>query len=312
MITVSPASFPAAAPAARHLTRETLTRLLDALYQIYVPVRSAQFPQLISQALRTLIPGALHGACVSTKHPITGLETRLSHLSPRPTRWEQLSEAFTRNIQQFPLLSYRTIKRIGDAAAVSDFADWHQFKRLDLYDQYYRELGIEDDLSINFWTPKQRVCVCVLRERRGFSTEERAVFNALRPHLEQAYRSIAAYETLRKTQAVAATLPFTGPSAASAGAMSSSGWPEPAQGATALRKLGLSTREAQVLYWVACGKTSPEVAMILGIRPNTVRTHLKVIFNTLGVENRLSASLQALEVLGLPASATSEQALAAA
>jgi DNA-binding CsgD family transcriptional regulator len=37
--------------------------------------------------------------------------------------------------------------------------------------------------------------------------------------------------------------------------------------------------------------------MILGIRHDTVRAHLKSIFTKLGVENRLSAALRALQVL---------------
>lgn len=38
-----------------------------------------------------------------------------------------------------------------------------------------------------------------------------------------------------------------------------------------LESVGLSRREAEVLFWVAQGKTNPEVAMILGISPRTVR-----------------------------------------
>jgi DNA-binding CsgD family transcriptional regulator len=64
-----------------------------------------------------------------------------------------------------------------------------------------------------------------------------------------------------------------------------------------LRALGLTAREAEVLYSVAAGKTNPEVGIILGIRRYTVRTHLERVFMKLGVENRLSASLRALKLL---------------
>ena len=65
----------------------------------------------------------------------------------------------------------------------------------------------------------------------------------------------------------------------------------------ALSVLGLSAREAEVLYWVAAGKSSPVISAILGIGHDTVRSHLKRIFAKLGVENRLSAALRALQVL---------------
>ncbi len=45
----------------------------------------------------------------------------------------------------------------------------------------------------------------------------------------------------------------------------------------ALEALGLTRREADVLGWVAQGKTNPEIATILGLSPLTVRTHLEHI-----------------------------------
>ncbi len=62
-------------------------------------------------------------------------------------------------------------------------------------------------------------------------------------------------------------------------------------------KLGLTPRVAEVLLWVAQGKTNPEIASILGISESTVKKHLIEILATLGVETRTAASLQALEAL---------------
>lgn len=64
-----------------------------------------------------------------------------------------------------------------------------------------------------------------------------------------------------------------------------------------LEQLGLSPREAEVLLWVAQGKTNPEVASILGISEETVKKHMKEVLATLGVETRTAASLRALEFL---------------
>lgn len=65
-----------------------------------------------------------------------------------------------------------------------------------------------------------------------------------------------------------------------------------------LEKLGLTPREAEVLFWVAQGKTNPEIATILGIGLTTVKKHLEATFVKLGVENRTSAATLALERLG--------------
>ena len=66
---------------------------------------------------------------------------------------------------------------------------------------------------------------------------------------------------------------------------------------TPLESLGLTPREAEVLLWVAQGKSNPEIATILGAAPNTVKVHLAHVFEKLGADNRHAAGLIALEKL---------------
>jgi DNA-binding NarL/FixJ family response regulator len=63
------------------------------------------------------------------------------------------------------------------------------------------------------------------------------------------------------------------------------------------RAYGLTPREAEVLLWVAQGKSNPEVATILGMAEKTVKVHLGHIFEKLGTDNRNAAGLLALEIL---------------
>ena len=62
----------------------------------------------------------------------------------------------------------------------------------------------------------------------------------------------------------------------------------------ALRGLGLTPREADVLAWVAEGKTSGEIASILGMGRRAVEKHLERIYPKLGVETRTAAAARAL------------------
>jgi DNA-binding CsgD family transcriptional regulator len=57
---------------------------------------------------------------------------------------------------------------------------------------------------------------------------------------------------------------------------------------------GLTTRESEVLRWIASGKRNGEIATILGIAPGTVRKHMERIFDKFGVRNRtaVAAALQ--------------------
>ena len=66
------------------------------------------------------------------------------------------------------------------------------------------------------------------------------------------------------------------------------------------KALRLTPRVAEVLLWVAQGKTNPEIASILGISESTVKKHMLEVLDTLGVETRTAATLRALEVLSGP------------
>jgi DNA-binding NarL/FixJ family response regulator len=55
-------------------------------------------------------------------------------------------------------------------------------------------------------------------------------------------------------------------------------------------EFGLTTREGEVLSWLAKGKTNRDIAQILGLSPRTVDKHLEQIYAKLGVENRTAAA----------------------
>lgn len=65
--------------------------------------------------------------------------------------------------------------------------------------------------------------------------------------------------------------------------------------AKALEALGLTRREAEVLNWVARGKTNPEIAILCDISRRTVQKHLEHVFQKLGVETRTAAARRALD-----------------
>ncbi|MCB2254099.1 autoinducer binding domain-containing protein [Pseudomonas chlororaphis] len=57
--------------------------------------------------------------------------------------------------------------------------------------------------------------------------------------------------------------------------------------------LELSPREREILQWTADGKSSGEIALILGISVNTVNFHLKVIQKKFGATNKTLAAAYA-------------------
>jgi DNA-binding NarL/FixJ family response regulator len=56
----------------------------------------------------------------------------------------------------------------------------------------------------------------------------------------------------------------------------------------------LSQRELEVLKLIVEGKSNPEIAKVLYLSPNTIKTHVRGIMNKLSVDDRVQAAVVAL------------------
>jgi LuxR family quorum-sensing system transcriptional regulator CciR len=56
----------------------------------------------------------------------------------------------------------------------------------------------------------------------------------------------------------------------------------------------LTDRQLECLYWSARDKTNPEIAIIMGIEPDTVKKHLAAVFRRYQVPTRLGLTVSAL------------------
>ena len=63
------------------------------------------------------------------------------------------------------------------------------------------------------------------------------------------------------------------------------------------RRFDLTGREAEVLYWLAQGKSNRDIAEILTCSPRTVNKHLEQVYAKLAVDNRTAAAMLAVRVL---------------
>ena len=57
----------------------------------------------------------------------------------------------------------------------------------------------------------------------------------------------------------------------------------------AIRSLGLTQRECEILDQLASGQSNKELARTLGISPNTVKTHVARVYEKLEVQKRVAA-----------------------
>jgi DNA-binding CsgD family transcriptional regulator len=66
-----------------------------------------------------------------------------------------------------------------------------------------------------------------------------------------------------------------------------------------LELLGITKREAEVLFWIAKDKSNAAIAKAIGCSEGTVRKHLEHLYGKLSVQTRTAAVIVALEKLGL-------------
>ncbi|MFM2449863.1 MAG: transcriptional regulator EpsA [Pseudomonadota bacterium] len=110
----------------------------------------------------------------------------------------------------------------------------------------------------------------------AFSTDEErsdahsTALSLLMPHIDMALRQVA--------QQPAQAAPSLQPGTQTGNDMPGTSAPD-----------ALSEREAEILSWVAMGKTNADIGMILGISEFTVKNHLQRVFKKLDVNNRAQA-----------------------
>ena len=261
------------------LSARTQKNLQHCILEIYSDLNADTFHENMVEAIAKLIPALSIGYA-----EVNPEKTELSKniIRPVPLLTPDQVAAFEANLADHPLMhiiypGYAAGRPVnpsvdrdaytGKALKIHDVLTKAQFRRLGLYNEFYRNLGIEYQMLIFLYCGRtMNRNLAINRDRRDFTEEERLVLNLLGPHLIQAYKNAEAHTAVRKAIAV------------------------PEEQARPLRSFGLTQREEDVLSWVAQGKTNEETAKILKIAPGTVKVHLERIYQKLGVENRTAAA----------------------
>ncbi|HKC45897.1 MAG TPA: LuxR C-terminal-related transcriptional regulator [Burkholderiales bacterium] len=179
-------------------------------------------------------------------------------------------EVFDRYFRAHPLVCEHGRNPNAVTKRITDLVAPREFRRTPLYNDYYRPIRIEHVLAVPLHVDGRFLVSFVFnRGGGGFTDRERDLTELMRPHLANLYRLGVAIE---KTRDLPADAPFDRAAAP------------------------LTSREREVLDWVAAGKTNRDVAAILGASPRTVEKHLERIYEKLGVETRTAAVMRAIKL----------------
>jgi DNA-binding CsgD family transcriptional regulator len=186
----------------------------------------------------------------------------------KPEIDSQWLEVFARHVRENPLVRRLDETRDGRAYRISDLVTQEEFRSLALYREFYGIIGVEYQMAFTLpHSPDRILGVALSRTHADYTDDERDFVNQARPFLIQAYRNAVEFERARTMHGSNGAALLYG-----------------------LQAKGLTTREAEVVRYVALGRSNRDAALALGISERTVGKHLERAFKKLGVGNRSAAA----------------------
>jgi DNA-binding CsgD family transcriptional regulator len=352
------------------LTQSDFSALLDFLRSNYVARDLPEFRRFVITALPDVVRSEITGY-----NEIDLRKWRDEHILFPMERMDfpDSFELFNEHIREHPVINHLARTQRPEILRISDFLTHRQFARTGLYQDFFRQVGTRDQISVTLKVGKRTIVGIALNHSQDYTERHRTLLSLVRPHLIQAYRNAlfisrmkeeleAARQSLEHVNAAAITLGPSGHASSIAPfaekllekyfgsrprvnglplavrdwmkeqrarvdelrpaqplVMSLNGSQleirllsqngqtvlllnekimpsRPAMIPEALAATSLSPREAEVLAWVARGRTNSEIAQILRLSARTIQKHVEHIFQKLGVETRTSAAAQAWEV----------------
>ena len=137
---------------------------------------------------------------VSYNEIYPGMNRVVSRLDPPPPQITEAIVKWQQHAHQHPVINY--VQKTGDGSAhqITDFISQQQFRRLELYQECFRELKVEYQMSISVMLEQGQgilIGVAMNRQRLRFSETERLMANLLRPHVCEAYLTLVEMGHLR-------------------------------------------------------------------------------------------------------------------
>jgi DNA-binding CsgD family transcriptional regulator len=225
------------------------------------------------------------GLLRALQHAVPADWISLNDLSPDPSQTVVLIEPpfpseshalYARHAYENPLLRRYLRTRDGRAYRFSDVASAAELRATALYREFYAPLGLEYQIAFTLPHRSGRVLAVALSRREcDFTDSERELLNRSRRFLIQSYRNSILHTQLLaqlELRAHGQRLPLEDPALA-----------------IRLEERGLSGREAEVLSWLATGRSNRGLAQALRVSERTVQKHLQSCFAKLGVHSRREA-----------------------
>lgn len=179
-------------------------------------------------------------------------------------------EAYGQLMHKYPPFSFDPALNGGKPYSTRDFYTQAAFRDLDIYQEVNAPLGFDDQCYVNVPSDSGvHFFLGLFRAQVEFVARDKELLALAQPHLANVrYLALAQ----RDVEGVP---------------------PSP----ELFARMGFTPRGSEVLYWLTQGRSNREIANVLHIRTDSVSAHLQAIYEKMGVENRVAATLEAFRLV---------------
>ena len=160
-------------------------------------VAALRTPRCREDLARHIIPqlGKLLGSDITAYNEVNPVSRQVTgFMDPDEFDIAALTATLERYMNDHPVIVHNQTTGEGDALRISDFISQRELRDTALYQELYRPMGVEFQISMTLPTRRPLIAALVFNRRhRDFSERDRKILNTLRPHL------IAAFDTARLT-----------------------------------------------------------------------------------------------------------------
>jgi DNA-binding CsgD family transcriptional regulator len=173
------------------LTHRDLRSLLDFLRPAYALQGLDGYRAYLLSALPKLVPSEI------TAYNEVNLRTQHNDVvydRPGAMSLPDGERIFDRYIPEHPIIKFSKHRRGHGPVKISDFLSAAQFHSLGLYNEFFRLIGVEDQMVMSL--PSTRpvlIGIALNRSRRNFTARDHLLLELAYPHLLQAYRNAEAW-----------------------------------------------------------------------------------------------------------------------
>lgn len=178
------------------LTHREMARLLEAAAILSASVEPADLMPRIFAAIKQVVATEIIG--IDAFDP-QGRHLGENWLDPVDCLTPDDLQIFARHAPQHPLFKEFASNGLSTPLRISDVASAGEFQRTEVYNEFYRKVGVERQLVVGLAVNRERaVLVALSRIKRDFTEGNRRLLAALRPHLLNALRNTGAFAQIQR------------------------------------------------------------------------------------------------------------------